>query len=175
MLPTHRFARIDVGPLLFCATSLLSLMNDFVGGPNRHRVDPAIARAMHRRQVARSVEILLAFAAFGLAAITAFEAYRSIEQARITNDWIVKNASVGFLVLLLEGSVVALGLRLAFPRMRPAGRLIAPSGVIGYAVVCVSLFSVAWLRDRHFPVQAWPVLGGCVLGLAAFLLPRHER
>ena len=128
---------------------------------------------MWRGRVTRSAELLLALAAFAVALITAYEACLAIIRVPITRDGLAKRAPVGFLILILEASVIVLGLRLAFVRMRPRGRIIGPSGIAAYVIVWLILFVTAWLRDNRFPPHAWPILGGAVIGFIAFLVDRR--
>jgi peptidoglycan/LPS O-acetylase OafA/YrhL len=123
--------------------------------------------------VARGIEILLALTALVVALITAYTAYVSISHISEAPGGMAL-APVGFLLAVLEGTVIVLGLRLAFVRLRPEGRIVRPPAVAGYAVVCAMLFGLAWWRDDRFPPQAWSFLGGAVVGLAAFLVGRRR-
>lgn len=127
---------------------------------------------MQLSRLGRTVEILLALAAFATVAIALLATLEFTRQATITQDWLLQIAPLAFLALVLMGSVTILGVRLAFPQLRPEGRIIAPRGIAGYIVVSLCLFAIAWWRDARFPPQAWAFVAGGVIGLVAFFLGR---
>lgn len=123
-------------------------------------------------RLTRGIEVLLALTALAVALAAAYTVYASIRET--SDGGRLALTSIGYIVLVLEGTVIILGLRLAFVRFRPKGRVIGPTGLAGYTFLCATLFLLAWWRDSRFPPQTWPFLGGAIIGLAAFLTRRRE-